>query len=201
MGLAPEVMKPTALILNLFVATVALIRFARVGGFSWRTLWPLVVTSLPCAFVGGAVQLDPAIYRRLVAVVLLFAAIRLATRIPGASSAEPARTIPVRVGMLWGAAIGLLSGMVGVGGGIFLSPVLLVFAWATARQTAGVSAAFILINSIAGLAGFMARHQGLSVEPLATSVFAISVLMGGLLGTWIGTRRVGHVGLRRDIVA
>ena len=121
-GLSVEVMKPTALILNLFVATVALIRFARVGGFNWRTLWPLVVTSLPCAFVGGAVELDPAIYRRLVAVVLLFAAIRLATRMPGASSEEPARVMPVWVGMLWGAAIGLLSGMVGVGGGIFLSP-------------------------------------------------------------------------------
>ena len=81
-GMAPESMRPTALMLNLLVAAIGLVRFARVGGFRWRTLWPFVVTSVPCAFLGGAINLDPVIYRRLVAVVLLFAAYRLAFRLP-----------------------------------------------------------------------------------------------------------------------
>ncbi len=196
-GLGPDVMKPTALTLNLVVATTALVRFGRVGAFRWRTLWPFVITSLPCAFAGGAAQLDPALYKRLVAVVLLFAAVRLAYKVPRRGQLEPVGTVPVAAGLAWGAVIGLLSGLVGVGGGIFLSPVLLLVGWATARQTAGVSAAFILINSLAGLAGFAAGHRGLPIEPGVTGVFAIAVLAGGLLGTTIGTRRLGHIGLRR----
>ena len=196
-GLAPEVMKPTALVLNLVVATTALVRFARVGGFRWRTLWPFLITSVPCAFAGGAAQLDPTMYKRLVAVVLVFAAVRLAYKVPGPDNAEPARSVPVAAGLAWGVVIGLLSGLVGVGGGIFLSPVLLLAGWATARQTAGVSAAFILINSMSGLAGFTVAHNGLSIDAGATAVFAVSVLGGGLIGTWIGTRWFGHIALRR----
>lgn len=200
MGIAavcPDVMKPTALILNLFVASTALVRFGRIGGFHWRTLWPFVLTSLPCAMLGGAIDLDPGLYKRLVGVVLVFAAVRLAYRVPGPQTAEPQRDVPVVAGLAWGAAIGLLSGLVGVGGGVFLSPALLLFGWATARRTAGVSAAFILINSAAALAGLIGRHGAPPIDPAATAVFAAAVLGGGFIGTSFGTRRLGHIGLRR----
>jgi uncharacterized membrane protein YfcA len=200
-GLAPEVMKPTALMLNLIVAATGLVRFSRVGGFRWRTLWPFVITSLPCAFIGGAIDLDAALYRRLVAVVLLFAAYRLAFKLPAKTGPEPSTTVPLPAALIWGAAIGLVSGLVGIGGGILLSPVLLLFGWATARQMAGITAAFILINSVAALVGFVARHQGIPVEPGAVLAFAAAVFVGGLIGTGIGTRRLGHVGLRRVLAA
>ncbi len=194
---AAEVMKPTALTLNLFVASVALVRFGRVGAFHWRTLWPFVITSLPCAMLGGAIDLDPVLYKRLVGVVLLLAAARLAYRIPGPRADEPQRDVPVPAGLACGAAIGLLSGLVGVGGGIFLSPILLIFGWSTARRTAGISAAFILINSAAALIGLIARHGAPPIDPAATGVFVMAVIGGGLIGTSIGARRLGHVGLRR----
>ena len=200
-GLAPEAMKPTALMLNLLVAAIGLVRFARVGGFRWRTLWPFVITSLPCAFIGGAINLDPVIYRRLVAVVLLFAAYRLAFKPPTRTGPEPVSTVPLPAALIWGAVIGVVSGLVGIGGGIFLSPVLLLFGWATARQVAGIAAAFILINSVSALAGFIAGQRGLPVEPGAVAIFAAAVLVGGLIGTGIGTRRLGHVGLRRVLAA
>ncbi|MHC4413936.1 MAG: sulfite exporter TauE/SafE family protein [Planctomycetota bacterium] len=198
-GLSLDLMKPTALLLNLVVAGTGTLRFYRVGGFRWRTLWPFAVTSVPCAFLGGGADLDPAVYRRLVGAVLLFAAFRLALKVPSRSSPEPARDVPVPAGLLWGAAIGLLSGLVGVGGGIFLSPVLLLAGWATARKTAGVTAAFILINSASGLTGFVARHHTLSVPPTALAIFALAVLIGGYLGSGIGSRRLGYVALRRAL--
>ncbi|MCH8152359.1 MAG: sulfite exporter TauE/SafE family protein [Planctomycetes bacterium] len=203
MGLAgwlgPEVMKPTALILNLVVAGTGVLRFYRAGGFRWRTLWPFVVTSVPCAFLGGAAQLDPAVYTRLVAVVLVFAAFCVALRNPARGSPEPAKSVPLPGGLLWGAAIGLLSGLVGVGGGIFLSPLLLLAGWATARQTAGISAAFIVLNSASGLVGFIARHHTLPVEPAAMAIFSCAVLLGGFVGSGIGSRRLGHISLRRAL--
>ncbi len=196
-AVAAEVMRPTALTLNLFVASVALIRFGRVGAFHWRTLWPFVITSVPCAMLGGAIDLDPVLYKRLVGVVLLLAALRLAYRIPGPQDDEPQRDVPVPAGLAWGAAIGLLSGLVGVGGGIFLSPILLIFGWSSARRTAGISAAFILISSAAALIGLIASRGAPPIDPATTGVFVVAVLGGGLIGTSIGARRLGYVGLRR----
>jgi uncharacterized membrane protein YfcA len=196
-GLAPEVMKPTSLMLNIIVAATGLVRFSRVGGFRWRVLWPFVITSVPFALIGGAIDLDALIYRCLVAGVLLFAAWRLAFKLPMKAGEEPVSTVPLPAALAWGTAIGLISGLVGIGGGILLGPVVLLFGWATARQTAGITAAFILINSVAALAGFAARHQGIPVEPVAVLAFAASVFVGGLIGTGIGARRLGQVGLRR----
>src|SRR6185503_13842233 len=113
-GVAPAVMKPTALTLNIIVAIVGTIRFYRAGFFSWRIFWPFAIASIPAAFVGGWL------------------------------------TLPASI---WGAAIGLLSGLTGVGGGIFLSPLLLVMGWAKTKETSGVSVTFILVNSIAGIIG------------------------------------------------
>jgi uncharacterized membrane protein YfcA len=128
---------------------------------------------------------------------LLFAAYRLAFKLPARTDPELVKTVPLSTALIWGAAIGVISGLIGIGGGSLLSPVLLLFGWATARQVAVIAAAFILINSAAALVGFAARHQGIPVEPVAVLAFGAAVFVGGLIGTGIGSRRLGHVGLRR----
>ena len=151
-GLAPASMKPTALILNLFVAGLGTFRYARAGYFSWNVFWPFAIFSVPCALFGGTYQLHDRTYRIILGVVLLFAACRLAVT-QSAPTQIDQRPIPLTWALVLGAPIGLLSGLVGVGGGIFLSPLLLLLGWADVRKTAGVSAAFILVNSAAGLLG------------------------------------------------
>jgi uncharacterized membrane protein YfcA len=200
-GLAPEVMRPTSLILNLLVAGVGLVRFSRVGGFRGQALWPFVITSLPLSFLGGAIRVDAAVYRFMVAALLLFAAYRLAFKAPEKTDAESVGAVPLPAALALGAAIGIVSGLIGIGGGILLGPVLLLFGWATARQTAGVTAAFILINSAAALAGFVIGHGSVPVEPGTLAVFLGVVFVGGLIGTGIGARRLGHVGMRRVLAA
>lgn len=149
-GVAPEVMKPTALTLNIAVALVTTVRFHRAGHFSWSLSWPFIVSSVPLAFIGGAVTLSGAVYRILVGLILLFAAYRLFWY----SDREQIVVPSPRIAALGsGAAIGFISGLTGVGGGIFLSPLLLFMGWASFKETAGTSAVFILLNSTAGLLG------------------------------------------------
>ena len=192
-GLAPDVMKPTALVLNLVVATVGTIRFARAGHFSWNIFWPFAVLSIPLAFVGGAMKLPIHVYKIILGVVLLFAAIRLAIRQSSHASAEQ-KAIPFLPAMLLGAAIGLLSGLVGVGGGIFLSPILLLLGWADTRKTAGVSVVFILVNSLAGLLGHVASVQKV---PHEIAWWGPAALIGGLSGAELGSRRLAPMTMRR----
>ena len=154
-GVAPAVMKPTALVLNILVASIATIQFARVGCFSFSLLWPFAVASIPLAFLGGAITLPGSFYRPAVGLMLLFAAYRL-VRAPRTSGASPGtRPVPLAGALASGAGIGLLSGLTGTGGGIFLSPLLIIMNWAETRESAGVSAAFILVNSLSGLAGHL----------------------------------------------
>lgn len=153
MGIAPATMKPTALVLNLLVGTVALLRFSKAGYFSWRLLWPFALGSIPLAFVGGAITLPGHWYKSLVGLVLIVAAVRLVWSRAAPSAPAHVHAAPVLPAILCGAVIGLLSGLTGTGGGIFLSPLLLFMGWAETRETGGVSAAFILVNSAAGLAG------------------------------------------------
>lgn len=194
-GFVPAaVMKPTALSLNILVAGLATAQFARVGGFPWRLLWPLVVTSIPCAFIGGALELDPTLYKRGLGVVLLVAAVRLMIR--ARNGQRPPRSCPWPLGLGLGAAIGFVSGLIGVGGGIFLSPLLLLAGWADAKRTAIVSAAFILANSISGLLGHLVVVQQL---PAAVPVWGIAVAVGGFVGSALGSRRFGTLVFRRAL--
>lgn len=189
-GVAPPTMKPVALALNVLVSSVALVQFARAGAFEWRLFWPFALVSAPCAFLGGRVP--PAeYYGSLVGAVLLFAAWRLAA---GARATSVERRLPVALALVCGAAIGFLSGLTGVGGGIFLSPLLLLSGWADARRTAGVSAAFILVNSLAGLAG---RTAHLAELPPAFPLWAACALAGGFLGATFGSRHLANPALRR----
>ena len=182
-GVSGAVMKPTALVLNILVATIASIQFLRAGRFSWAAFWPFAVTSVPLAFVGGALTLPGNSYRGLVGVVLLYAAWRLFTEARVARI--PPRDPPLAVALVLGGVIGLLSGLVGVGGGIFLSPLLLFMGWAETRDSAGVSALFILLNSIAGIAGHLAS---LPMLPPATILMAGAAFSGGLIGSTYGAR-------------
>lgn len=192
-GLAPAVMKPTALSLNVFVAGIAAIQFYRAKCFSWSVLLPFVITSIPFAFLGGALSLPNPFYRKIVGLVLLFAAFQL-FRYTQRATAVALKPIPIFPAILLGAGIGLLSGLTGVGGGIFLSPLLLFMGWADARQTAGVSAAFILVNSAAGIMGHVASVKSL---PDSIPFLIAAAVFGGLIGSGFGSRRFSNIGLRR----
>lgn len=183
-GLAPDIMKPTALVLNIFVASIATTKFYRAGCFSWKLFGPFALSSVPFAFIGGGISLPGYVYKPIVGVVLLYAAYRL---IAGKSIKPAISRPPLPAVAVSGAGIGLLSGLSGVGGGIFLSPLLLFAGWADARQASGISAAFILVNSIAGLAGHYAAVSQLPSEVL---VWAPAAILGGWVGSHYGSRRL-----------
>lgn len=190
-GLAPKVIRPTALLLNIFVATIATVRFRRAGCFSWRMFWPFAVASVPFAFLGGAVSLPGSIYKRVVGIVLLFAALQLAGRKQTQSAV--ANRIPIAPALACGSAIGLLSGLTGVGGGILLSPLLLLVGWAEPKQQAGAAAPFVLVNSIAGIGGHLAS---VGLLPGAVGYLALAGALGGVIGSGLGSRRLRNQTLR-----
>jgi uncharacterized protein len=194
-GLAPETMRPTALVLNLFVATIVIARFARAGHLPWRNLLPLAAGSIPMAFLGGSIDLPGEIYRPLVALVLLAGAARLATATAAADDGQRPG-VPILRGVVAGATIGLLAGLTGTGGGIFLTPLLVLAAWTGTRDAAGLSGAFIGVNSIAGLAGLLTG--GVELPP-AIPLWVASVVAGGLVGSWLGAARFSILTLRRAL--
>lgn len=190
-GVAPAVMKPTALTLNILVATVGTVQFVRAGRFSWSLFWPFAIGSIPFAFLGGSLALPVTVYKRLLAIVLLYAAFRLFRSATSENEPRPVAR-PVAIGS--GAGIGFLSGLTGVGGGIFLSPLMLLMGWADARRTAAVSVAFILVNSISGLLGHLSSVRSL---PREIAVLAGVALAGGLIGSTLGSRKLPSPVLRR----
>jgi uncharacterized membrane protein YfcA len=205
---APTVMRPTALALNIIVSLVATARFQRAGLFRWSLFWPFAVVSVPAAFAGGAMTLPVRDYRILVGVVLLYAAGWMFwstwnSRHAGSDSNTHSTSLEdspaPRRPKLWaalpvGLAIGFLSGLTGVGGGIFLSPVILYMGWATTRETSAVAAAFILVNSIAG---FLGHLSGVAHLPPGIFVWAVAVLTGGWLGAAYGSSHAPTPTLRR----
>jgi len=192
-GLAPDVMKPTALVLNILVAIIATWHFFRAGYFSWNIFWPFAVSSIPFAFIGGALSLPGSVYKQILGLILLFAAYRLFQfRHPEAT--DSTRPVPVFKAMLFGAGIGLISGAIGVGGGIFLSPLLLFMGWAKTKQTAGISAAFILVNSIAGISGHL---SSVKILPDSIYLWAIAAVLGGIIGSRLGSQRFVNATLYR----
>jgi uncharacterized membrane protein YfcA len=192
-GLAPEVMRPTALVLNLLVAAISSVQFARAGYFRSRLFWPFAAASIPLAFLGGRLTLPAPVYRQLLGFVLLFAAYRLFLS-PRTGQDSEIRLMPLPLAVAIGGAIGLLSGLTGVGGGIFLSPILLVGRFAPPRETAAVSGAFIWVNSLAGLLG---RFTSVSSLPAPVPLWAIAAVVGGLVGAHYGSRRLAGATLRR----
>ena len=185
-SVAPEVMRPTALALNLVVATFAAARFALEGQTNWRLLSAFAVTAVPAAFLGGSIALPPELYRPLVGIVLLGAAVRLFWQ-PERLAERPLRSPSLALTLPAGAALGLLAGLTGTGGGIFLSPLIILFGWEDARKTAGVAAAFIVLNSAAGLLG---NFAGVRQLPAELPILVAAVFAGALAGSWLGVSRL-----------
>ncbi len=183
-GMAPAQMKPTALVLNLLVAGLGSFRYIRAQCFRWSTFWPFAAGSVVFAFVGGASGTTDLIYKRLLAVALVAAAIAL---LVPRKEAETPKSVPIWLGILIGCAIGFVSGLIGVGGGIFLSPVLILAGWATVRETLGISSLFIFVNSAAGLLGHVSSARDL---PKVTVYLAVAAFLGGLIGSELGSKRL-----------
>jgi uncharacterized protein len=182
-GLAPATIRPTALVLNILVATIGSFQFWRAGHFSWKLFWPFALLSMPAAYFGGYLQLPAAILKIVIGAVLLFSAVRLFFRRGDPPDLAPP-ALPLAIGT--GGAIGFLSGLTGTGGGIFLTPLMLFCHWARTKQASATSALFILVNSIAGLVGFMSAKQSI---PSLALVLAAAAIVGGAIGSYLGSRR------------
>lgn len=194
-GLAPAEMRPIALTLNVIVSSLATWKFARAGYFRWPLFWPFAAVSVPFAYLGGAITLPGGVYKAMVGAVLVYAAWPLWRSGKGGNEMRAVREPPLALALVIGAALGLLAGLTGVGGGIFLSPLLIILGWAGTKQTSAVAAPFILVNSIAGLsAGFIIGGASL---PAAIWVLAAAVLVGGWLGAEYGARRFTNPIVRR----
>lgn len=191
LGTAPATMRPTALVLNLVVASIGTVQFARAGHFRWNLLWPFAVTSIPAAYLGGRLTLADTSYRAVVGVVLVISALRFLWTLKGPDGKTTTPSRPIALGA--GALLGFLAGLTGVGGGIFLSPLLLFMGWADLRVTAATSAAFILVNSAAGLLGQLPIS---GLLPAALPLWIAAVIVGGGLGASMGSRRLPVPALR-----
>lgn len=193
-GIAPETMRPAALALNVLVASLATYRYTRAGLNDIKLLMPFVVASIPAAFIGGMIHVPAAFYKPLIGVVLLLSAFQLLrTAKKSKQKDRQVQRPPLAASLATGAGLGLLAGLSGTGGGIFLSPLLLFMGWAPTRNVSGITASFILVNSISGLLGNMSSLQAL---PSALPVWAGAVLLGGLIGTQLGTRTLTIPGIR-----
>lgn len=188
MGIAPSAMRPSALFINILVAVIATFKFYRVEAFSWRLFWPLAVTAIPCAYVGGFLSLPTHIYKPVIGVILIYAA-WYSFHTASKSLDYEVKTAPTPILLFSGAILGFLSGLTGVGGGIFLSPLLLFFKWAETRVISGVAAAFILVNSIAGFIGVISKSPTL---PSALPLWAAVAVIGGFIGAEYGSKRLGN---------
>jgi uncharacterized membrane protein YfcA len=191
-GVAPLLMKPTALTLNIVVASIAVFKFYRSGSFSWQLFVPLAITAIPMAYFGGTMVLPVHWYKPLVGLVLVWAAWR-SFKTASASSYE-LRPASSGVLLITGALLGFLSGLTGVGGGIFLSPLLLFLRWAPVKVISGVAAAFILVNSIAGILGVMTT--GVEFHA-ALPLWIVAVLIGGFIGAEYGSKRLANPTIQR----
>jgi uncharacterized membrane protein YfcA len=194
-GIAPAEMRPLALQLNVLVSAIATVKFYRADHFRWPLFWPFAAVSIPAAYLGGAIHLPGTAYKFLVGLVLLYAGWQLWWSARAGEELRPARRLPVPLAMAVGGVLGVLSGLTGVGGGIFLSPILLLSGWAGTKQTSAVAAPFILVNSLAALAAGFARNPAL--PPDYAWWLMAAALVGGWAGAEYGSRRFANPLIRQ----
>ncbi len=195
-AISPDTTKPTALILNLFVAMIAFVQFYRAGNFDWKVFLPFAIGSIPLAFIGGMIHLPTAIYKIVLGVALIIAAIRLAINL---KSDDDVKTPKIWVCLFIGAILGFISGLIGIGGGIFLTPILLLMNWSETKKAAGISALFIWVNSVSGLLGnwLSGKDSQLANLPNIVWFWILAAIIGGVIGATIGSYRFNSLTLRR----
>ncbi|AWL08598.1 UPF0721 transmembrane protein [Aquirufa nivalisilvae] len=192
MGVAPAIMKPSALVMNLAVSLFSFIGFYRAGHFKFILFWPFAIASVPLAYLGGTMTLSDSIYKKILAICILISIFRLIFQIR--QEQEETKPISTLAGLASGGAIGLISGMIGIGGGIVLTPLMLLMRWATLKQTAAVSALFIFVNSLSGLYGQLQKGGIQVTDNFQWSVAA--TIIGGLLGSYYGSQKFNVPTLR-----
>lgn len=190
LGYSAAVMKPTALLLNILVSLVAFLSFYRARHFRPTLLWPLIAASIPFAYLGSVLPISENIYKKVLGVVLLLSVIRM---VLGTAEKPLAKAPKWYVLFVIGAVIGLVSGMIGMGGGILLSPILLLMNWSNQKQTAAISAIFIFLNSAAGIVGQM--QTGFILAPQTTGV-VFFVITGGWVGAYIGAEKLKSTSMK-----
>jgi uncharacterized protein len=195
-GISPDVMKPTALMLNLFVSIVSFIQFYRGGHFKMKLFWPLALGSVPFAYIGGLVHLDASVYKMVLGIFLVIAVIRFLffSKFQTTETKDP----QLFLALVIGAVIGFLSGLIGIGGGIVLSPILLLLGWSNMKQTAAISALFIFVNSLAGLMGQLTKGINFSGNMM---MYVVVAFAGGLLGAYVGSLKLKAVALKNVLAA
>ncbi len=184
-------MKPAALVLNILVSAISFYFYYREKKFEWKLFYPFAITSIPFSFLGGIITIDTHLYKIILATVLLFAIARL-VGLFGKQKGE-LKLVNIPLALAIGAFIGFLSGLIGIGGGIILSPVILLLGWGDMKKTAAVSALFIFVNSISGLFGFLAKG---GIVPIASLPLIAVVLVGGILGGYFGSKKMNIPALR-----
>ena len=186
-------MKPSALLLNIIVAGISFFYFYRAGYFKWKLFYPFALSSIPASFLGGYINVNPSLYKQILGVLLIFAILRI-LGIFGEKSDSQTKEAPFILSLVIGACIGFFSGMIGIGGGIILSPLILLFNWGEIKETAAVSALFIWVNSIAGMSGLLLSGVQLEIQSFYMVILA---LIGGALGGYYGSsKKINSVALR-----
>lgn len=196
----PVWLKQHAWSLNLLVAGIAFYAYKKSGFFDIKLALPFIAASVPAAFIGGYLRVDSTVYDILLSLTLVFAAWKLNSSKKSQFTIEVHNTPPVSIAICVGFAIGFLSGIIGVGGGIFLSPIILIFGWSDPKTTAGIAAVFIWVNSLSGLVGSTISGQ-LALDVSTLIPFAVAVLIGGYVGSKYGSERLSQNSIRNMLVA
>lgn len=191
-GVSVFMMKPTALVLNIFVSGISFYHYYQGGHFKWKLFYPFALGSIPAAFIGGYLNVDPEIYKKILGVFLIFGVLRMMGVF--GKEKEGLRNVNLISAFIIGAAIGFFSGLIGIGGGIILSPVLLILHWANMKETASISALFIWINSLAGLSGLLI--SGVHI-PVMAFFLVILVVIGGWTGAYYGSKMINSKSLKK----
>ena len=184
LSFAPETIKPTSLILNIIVAAIASVKFIRAGCFDKKIFLAFIITSIPLSFIGGYLTISPKYFKLIAGVFLVISALFLIIKTYIKPTSDKTKPMPTAYGLIIGSIIGLVSGLVGVGGGIFLSPIIIMANWTTVKNASGISALFILCNSLAGLAGHVTALNKLDNN---ITYWVIAVIIGGFIGSYLGT--------------
>ncbi len=188
---APEVMKPTALLLNLFVAGIAFYHYYKAGYFNFKLFLSFAIASVPLAFLGGMIEVDASIYKKILAVLLIFAILKMLNIFGKETSLI--KDIKLWQGLVVGGVIGFFSGLIGIGGGIILTPIILLLHWGKMKEAAAVSALFIWVNSASGLVGQLT--SGVSISSQSFVLVAVA-MVGGFIGSYYGSKKINNDGLR-----